>query len=38
MWLSAVMNKWDSAKGDMAAVSDRNLAMKIAAGLNKELR
>jgi hypothetical protein len=32
------MNKWLSAKGDMAAVSDRNLAMKIAAGLNKELR
>lgn len=38
MWLSAVMKKLDPAQGDIITVSDRNLALKIAVGLNEELR
>ena len=38
MWLSAVMKKLHPAQGDIVTVSDRNLALKIAVGLNEELR
>jgi hypothetical protein len=38
MWLSAVMKKLDPDQRDIVTVSDRNLALKIAVGLNEELR